>query len=94
MPAAKKKTQEPVVEELQEEVIEEELTNQQRLEEVVLILKGIDAEKKDRIELVKNQVERLQTQLEAQLASLDKLKETYTEKQKVLAELVEKEAKR
>ena len=73
MPAAKKKTQEPVAEELQEEVIEEELTNQQRLEEIILILKGIDAEKKDRIELVKNQVERLQTQLEAQLASLDKL---------------------
>ena len=94
MPAAKKKTQEPVAEELQEEVIEEELTNQQRLEEIILILKGIDAEKKDRIELVKNQVERLQTQLEAQLASLDKLKETYTEKQKVLAELIEKEAKK
>lgn len=93
MPTAKKKVQEPV-EELQEEVIEEELTNEQRLEEVIFILKGIDAEKKDRVALVKNQVERLQTQLEAQLASLDKLKETYTEKQKALSELIEREAKK
>lgn len=78
----------PVVWDQAEETVEEVLTNGERLDEITLILKGIEYERHQRIALVESQVAQLQTQLEAQLSALDTLEQSYKQRRERLAKLI------
>lgn len=91
---AKRKEQQDTIEEVVDvdasDVFEEHLTDEQRLDEMTLILKGIEYEKQQRIALAGASINQLQNQLEAQLASLTALEQSYKERREQLAKFIKR----